>query len=310
MRMQTHQSLRRGFGMLDQTYVFMTDSDSDLPFDIADARNIAVVKMPYVMDGQEYYDDNGRQGEDVQKDFFNKMRAGAAPSTCCLSKDNYLEYFEPILASGKDILFVSFSSQMSATLNFVYEAREELLGKYPDRKMIVVDTFSISGPMTLLLLGAHDLYQQGASMEEVEQWLRDNRMKAHAYFTVDDLKYLRRGGRISALSAVFGTVLDIKPIICMSKAGKLEAAEKAQGRKKAIRTLVERTAENIENPEEQTLIILHGDCQDEANRLADMLRAKIPGVQDIRIQMIGPVIGAHCGPGTLACCFMGKERAN
>ena len=296
--------------MLDQTYVFMTDSDSDLPFDIADARNIAVVKMPYVMDGQEYYDDNGRQGEDVQKDFFNKMRAGAAPSTCCLSKDNYLEYFEPILESGKDILFVSFSSQMSATLNFVYEAREELLGKYPDRKMIVVDTLSISGPMTLLLLGAHDLYQQGASMEEVEQWLRDNRMKAHAYFTVDDLKYLRRGGRISALSAVFGTVLDIKPIICMSKAGKLEAAEKAQGRKKAIRTLVERTAENIENPEEQTLIILHGDCQDEANRLADMLRAKIPGVKDIRIQMIGPVIGAHCGPGTLACCFMGKERAN
>lgn len=296
--------------MLEQTYVFMTDSDSDLHYEIADEKNIPVVKMPYILDGQEYYDENGREGEEAQKAFFDKMRQGAAPSTACLSKYNYIEYFEPILKSGKDLLFVSFSSQMSATLNFVFEAREELLGTYPDRKFIVVDTFSISGPMTLLLLGAHELYEQGASMEEVEQWLRDNRMRAQAYFTVDDLKYLRRGGRISAVSAVFGTVLDIKPIICMSKAGKLEAAEKAQGRKKAIRTLVERTAENIENPENQTAIILHGDCIDEANRLADMLCAKIPDLKAVRIQMIGPVIGAHCGPGTLAVCFMGKERAN
>ena len=296
--------------MLEQNYVFMTDSDSDLPFDIADEKGISVVKMPYVLEGQEYYDENGREGEEVQKAFFEKMRAGAAPSTACLSTPIYLEYFEPILAGGKDILFISFSSQMSATLNFVYEAREELLGKYPDRKFIVVDTFSISGPMTLLLLGAHKLYEEGASMEEIEQWLRDNRMKSQAYFTVDDLKYLKRGGRISALSAVFGTVLDIKPIICMSKAGKLEAAEKAQGRKKAMRILAERAAENIENPGEQTLILLHGDCLEDAQRLETLLRSRIPDVKDIRIQMIGPVIGAHCGPGTLAVCFMGKERAN
>ena len=296
--------------MTNQPYVFMTDSDSDLPFNLADAKNITVVKMPYVMDGQEYFDENGREGEDKQKAFFDRMRQGAAPSTACLSTPIYLEYFEPILASGKDILFISFSGQMSATLNFVYEARSELMDKYPERKITVVDTLSISGPMTLLLMGAHTLYENGCTMDEIEQWLRDNRLKAQAFFTVDDLKYLRRGGRISAVSAVFGTMLDIKPIICMSKAGKLEAAEKAQGRKKAIRTLVERTVENIENPENQELIILHGDCREEADRLEAQLRSRIPNVGGIRVQMIGPVIGAHCGPGTLAVCFMGKERTH
>lgn len=288
-----------------QNYVFMTDSDSDLLYSIADEKNISVVRMPYILDGQEFFDDNGRAG--VEKEFFDKMRQGAAPSTSLLPKEVYLEYFEPILKE-QDLLFVAFSSQMSATINNVYAAREELLEKYPERKFIVVDTLSISAPQTLVILGAHELYEQGKSMEEVEQWIRDNRLRAQAWFTVDDLKYLRRGGRISATSAVFGTVLDIKPIITMSKAGKLDPAEKVQGRKKAIRTLVDRTVENIEHPEDQTLIILHGDAEDEAKRMAEMLRNRIPELKDIRIQMIGPVIGAHCGPGTLASCFMGKER--
>lgn len=288
-----------------QNYVFMTDSDSDLLYSIADEKNISVVRMPYILDGQEFFDDNGRAG--VEKEFFDKMRQGAAPSTSLLPKEVYLEYFEPILKE-KDLLFVAFSSQMSATINNVYAAREELLEKYPERKFIVVDTLSISAPQTLVILGAHELYEQGKSMEEVEQWIRDNRLRAQAWFTVDDLKYLRRGGRISATSAVFGTVLDIKPIITMSKAGKLDPAEKVQGRKKAIRTLVDRTVENIEHPEDQTLIILHADAEDEAKRMAEMIRNRIPELKDIRIQMIGPVIGAHCGPGTLASCFMGKER--
>ena len=288
-----------------QNYVFMTDSDSDLLYSIADEKNIPVVRMPYILDGKEYFDDNGRAG--VEKDFFDQMRKGAAPSTSLLPKEAYLEYFEPILKE-QDLLFVAFSSQMSATINNIYAAREELLEKYPERQFIVVDTLSISAPQTLLVLGAYELYAQGKSMEEVEQWIRDNRLHAHAWFTVDDLKYLRRGGRISATSAVVGTVLDIKPIITMSKAGKLESAEKVQGRKKAIRLLVDRTAENIEHPEDQTLIILHADAEDEAKRMAELIRNRIPEIKDIRIQMIGPVIGAHCGPGTLAACFMGKER--
>ena len=291
--------------MIEQSYVFMTDSDSDLLYSIADEKHIPVVRMPYTLDGKEYLDDNGRAG--VEKDFFRRMREGASPNTSLLPTEAYLEYFEPILKE-KDLLFVSFSSQMSSTINNIFEARKILLKKYPERKFTVVDTLSISGPMTVLLLKAHELYEQGKSMDEVEQWLLENRMRAHAWLTVGDLKYLARGGRISSTSALFGSVLDIKPIICMGKGGKLDPVEKVQGRKKALRTIVERTAENIEHPEDQTIIILHGDVPEEADKLAEMLRQRIPEIKDIRIQIIGPVIGAHCGPGTLAACFMGKER--
>ena len=288
-----------------QDYVFMTDSDSDLHYTIADEKNIPVVRMPYTIDGKEYMDDNGRAG--VEKDFFKSMREGAMPNTSLLPTEAYLEYFEPILRE-KDLLFVAFSSKMSATINNVYEARELLLKKYPQRKFTVVDTLSISGPMTALLVKAHELYEQGKPMDEVERWLLDNRLRAHAWLTVGDLKYLARGGRISSTSALFGSVLDIKPIICMGKGGKLDPVEKVQGRKKALRTIVERTAENIEDAGNQTVIILHGDVEDEAKKLEEMLRQHIPEIRDIRIQIIGPVIGAHCGPGTLACCFLGKER--
>ena len=291
---------------MPQDYVFMTDSDSDLLYSIADERNIPVVKMPYSLDGKEYFDDNGRSG--VEKDLFDKMRKGATPSTSCLPTDAYLEYFEPILKE-KDLLFIAFSSQMSSTINNIFEAREQLLKKYPARKFIVVDTLSISAPMTLLVLGAHDLYLQGKTMEEVEKWVLDNRMRAHAWLTVGDLKYLARGGRISSTSAFFGSMLDIKPIICMGKGGKLDPAEKVQGRKKALRTIVDRTAEYIEHPEDQTVVIMQADVEEEAKALEKMLRQHIPAIKDIRIQTVGPVIGAHCGPGTLACCFMGKERS-
>ena len=284
----------------------MTDSDSDLLYSIADERNIPVVRMPYSLDGKEYFDDNGRSG--VEKDLFDRMRKGATPSTSCLPTPAYLEYFEPILKE-KDLLFIAFSSQMSSTINNIFEAREQLLKKYPARKFIVVDTLSISAPMTLLVLGAHDLYLQGKSMEEVEKWVLDNRMRAHAWLTVGDLKYLARGGRISSTSAFFGSMLDIKPIICMGKGGKLDPAEKVQGRKKALRTIVDRTAEYIEHPEDQTVVIMQADVEEEAKALEKMLRQHIPAIKDIRIQTVGPVIGAHCGPGTLACCFMGKERS-
>ncbi|MBQ4639926.1 MAG: DegV family protein [Clostridia bacterium] len=291
---------------MEKTYVFMTDSDSDLLYTIADERNIPVVKMPYILDGQEYFDDNGRAG--VEKEFFARMRQGAAPSTSLLSTPVYVDYFEPILKDGKDILFVAFSSKMSNTILNIFEAREQLLQKYPHRKMIVVDTLSISAPMTLLILRAHDMYLAGASMEEIEAWLLENRFRAQVWMTVDDLKYLRRGGRISATSAVFGSMLSIKPILTMGKGGKIDAVEKVQGSKKALKTIAERVAENIENPGEQTIILLHADAEEEAQKLADIVKARIPEIKEIRLQMIGPVIGAHCGPGTLAVCFMGRER--
>lgn len=290
---------------MQQNYIFMTDSDSDLPYTIADERNIPVVKMPYAMDGVEYFDDNGRTCD--THDFFQKMRDGASPVTSLLPTAAYLEYFEPILKEH-DLLFIAFSSEMSKTIQNIFEAREILLKQYPGRKFMVVDTLNISAPMSLLVLGAHDLYREGKSMEEVAQWVEDNKMRSHAWFTVDDLKYLKRGGRISSTSAFFGTVLDIKPILVMGKGGKIDPADKVQGRKKAVKTLVDKTAEYIEHPEDQEIVIMEADVPEDAKRMTEMLMAKIPAIKSIRVQPVGPVIGAHCGPGTLAVCFMGKKK--
>jgi DegV family protein with EDD domain len=197
---------------------------------------------------------------------------------------------------------------MSTTFQNILAAQAELKEKYPERKFVVVDTLSISLPQALLILGAHELYKKGAPMEEVAQWVMDNRLKSHAWFTVGDLVYLRRGGRISPTSAIVGTMLDIKPILTLTKAGKLEAHSKVQGRKKAMRALVDKVAEYIENPDKQSMYVFHGDTQDEAEILKNQIKNRLPEIKEIKLQMIGPVIGAHAGPGTLAVCFMGKER--
>ena len=288
------------------SYAFFTDSDSDLPFRFVDELELNMVYMPYMVDGKEYFDDLGRNGK--EKEFFDAMRGGAAPVTSLLPTAAYEEYFEPVLASGRDILFAAFSSQLSGTIQNIYAAREELLQRYPERRMIVVDTLSISLPQSILVLKAHELYRQGKTMDEVAAWLEENKSRSQAFFTVDDLVYLRRGGRISAVAATVGTMLDLKPIITEGKNGKLLSMDKVRGRKQALRTLAELAAQNIDDPAEAEMYVLHADAPQDAERLVQLLREKIPGLNQISVRYVGPVIGAHCGPGTVAVCFFGKER--
>jgi DegV family protein with EDD domain len=291
---------------MEYSYVFMTDSDSDLPYSYVDELDMTMVYMPYIIDGKEYLDDLGRGGK--QKEYFDNMRAGATPVTSLLPQPVYEEYFEPVLQQGKDILFVAFSSQLSGTIRNIYAAREELLEKYPERKIVVVDTLSISAPQSILILKAHALYREGKSIEEVAAWLEENKLKAQAWFTVDDLVYLKRGGRISAVAAAVGGLLDLKPIITETKEGKLVSAEKVRGRKQALRMLVDKAVENIDDPANADVIILHADAPEDAAKLESKLKEKIPGLNKVETYYIGPVIGAHCGPGTVAVCFFGKER--
>ena len=287
------------------SYILMTDSDSDLPFALQQEMNIPVVQMPYTLEGKEYLDDLGQSMD--YKTYFDKMRNGAAPTTSALNETIYLEYFEPILQEGKDLLFIAFSSQLSGTINAIYAAREQLMEKYPERKFTVVDTLSISGPQTLLVIKAHEMYITGASMEEVAAWLEENKLRAQAWFTVDDLKYLKRGGRVSPAAAAIGTLLDLKPILTETCEGKLAAAEKVRGRRKAMNFIVDKAVENIEDQKESIALLLHADAPEDAARLKELAQAKLPELT-IRIENVGPVIGAHAGPGTLALCFMGKKR--
>ncbi len=285
-------------------YVFMTDSDSDLPFHLKEKYDIPVVYMPYALDGKEYFDDLGQMLD--HKSYYDKMRAGATPVTSALNEEAYLEYFEPVLKE-KDLLFVAFSSKLSSTLQSVYAAREELLERYPERKFTVVDTLSISGPQTLLVLKAHEMYRAGKPMDEVAAWLEANKLRSQAYFTVDDLKYLKRGGRISAMAATVGTMLDLKPIIVEASDGTLQAGDKVRGRKKAIAYIVDKCVEAEPDPAESPIIIMHADAPEDAERAKNLLLQKIPDA-DVLLVPVGPVIGAHAGPGVLAVCFIGKNN--
>ena len=285
-------------------YILMTDSDSDLPFALKQELDIPVVSMPYALDGKEYFDDLGQTLD--HKSYFDKMRAGSQPTTSALNEEAYLEYFEPILKE-KDLLFLAFSSQLSCTIQAIYAAREALLQKYPERKFIVVDTLSISAPMAILVLKAHELYRAGKPMEEVAAWLEENKLRAQAWFTVDDLKYLKRGGRISPAVAAIGTMLDLKPILTETLEGKLASADKVRGRRKAMNYIVDKAVENVADQKEAVGIILHADALADAQKLRDMLAARLPDME-LRIENVGPVIGTHAGPGTLAFCFLGKKR--
>ncbi|MBQ6514332.1 MAG: DegV family protein [Clostridia bacterium] len=289
---------------MDQTYVFMTDSDSDLPFHLKEKYDIPVVYMPYALDGKEYFDDLGQMLD--HKSYYDMMRNGAAPVTSALNEAAYIDYFEPILKDGMDLLFVAFSSKLSCTLQAVYSAREKLLAQYPERKFIVVDTLRISGPMTLLVLKAHEMYRAGKSIEEVAAWLEENKLRAQAYFIVDDLKYLKRGGRISATAATVGTMLDLKPIISEAADGTLTANDKIRGRKKAIAFIVDKMLEFAPDPAESPIIVLHADSIEDAERTKSLVEQKLPDA-NVMIENVGPVIGAHSGPGTIALCFIGSR---
>ena len=289
---------------MEQNYVFMTDSDSDLPFHLKEQYDIPVVYMPYALDGKEYFDDLGQMLD--HKSYFTAMRNGAVPVTSALNEESYLEYFEPILQAGKDLLFVAFSSKLSCTLQAVYSAREKLLEQYPERKFIVVDTLRISGPMTLLVLKGHEMYREGKSIEEVAGWLEENKLRAQAYFIVDDLKYLKRGGRVSATAATVGTMLDLKPIISEAADGTLTANDKIRGRKKAIAFIVDKMMESAPDPEESPIIVLNADSPEDAERTKSLVEQKLPGA-NVLIENVGPVIGAHAGPGTIALCFIGTK---
>lgn len=293
--------------IMEMDYVFMTDSDSDLPYHLKEEYDIPVVYMPYALDGKEYFDDLGQTLD--HKSYFDAMRNGANPVTSALNEAAYLDYFEPILQSGKNLLFVAFSSKLSCTLQAANTAREKLLKKYPDRKITIVDTLSISGPMALLVLKAHEMYRAGKPMEEVAAWLEANKLRSRAYFTVDDLKYLKRGGRISGAAAAVGTMLDLKPVIIEASDGTLQPGEKIRGRKKALAYIVDAMMQDEPDPAESPILILNADAREDAERVKANIESKLPGA-NIMIEHVGPVIGAHAGPGTVALCFIGKTIRN
>ena len=284
-------------------YIIITDSGSDITPDMAAEWGIRVIPLSYTMD-----DGEPRPGDQVDiKEFYSALRAGAKATTSAANLDDFTKYFTQAAKEGLDVLYVGFSSGLSSTVSTGRLACSEISEEYPDLKFYAVDTLCASLGQAMIVYIAVQMKKEGKSIEEVRDWLEENKLHLCHHFTVDDLFFLKRGGRVSAATAVVGSMLAIKPLLHVDNEGHLISIGKARGRKGAIDGLVKAMEATVVSPETQTMFICHGDCEEEANALADTLRAKFNPV-DVKVGCIGPVIGAHSGPGTLAVFFLGTER--
>ncbi|MBR7181789.1 MAG: DegV family protein [Clostridia bacterium] len=285
------------------SYVILTDSSADLSAELLAKYNVASLPLAVTFEGEEPCPNDKI---DI-KTFYERVRAKAKVTTSAAGIDAFLGFFEPYLEQGKDILYLGFSSGLSGTYNAGFVAARELREKYPDRKILTVDTLCASLGQGLIVHYAAKKRDEGATVEEVKAYIKEIRPNLCHWFTVDDLFFLKRGGRVSAATAILGSMLQFKPVLHVDDEGHLINVDKVRGRKNAIEALVKRMQASAINPAEQTVFISHGDCEEDAQLLANRVRETM-GVTDIVINHIGPVIGAHSGPGTLALFFIGKER--
>jgi len=289
-----------------KNYVIVTESTADLNVNTIDEYEIKVIPMSFGFEDENYLNYPDHRQLDI-KDFYGRVKNGERSTTTLVNAKTFEEYFEPILQSGNDILYMGFSSGLSGTFASSLIAAEELKEKYKDSKIECVDTLAASMGEGLLVYFAAKKKREGLSIDELKQWLLDNRLNLCHWFTVDDLNHLKRGGRVSAISAAIGTALNVKPVLHVDNEGRLIPIEKVRGRKKSLIALADRMLETCTNPEEQTIFIGHGDAIEDAEYLAQLIKERM-NVKDFVINPIGPVIGSHSGPGTIALFFFGTER--
>ena len=287
-----------------EDYVIFTDSCCDVSPELLAKWGVPYANMTFSFDGE----DKEYIGTDISNhDFYDRMRQGAHARTAAINADTFARAFTPILEEGKDILYVAFSSGLSTTVNSAHMAAEELKEQHPDRKIVIVDTLAASAGGGLMVYMAVAKKNEGATIEENAAYMESLVPQHCIWFTVDDLEYLKRGGRVSPLVAFAGGVLGIKPILQMDEEGHLVKVSTARGRKKAIEALAEKYAELSYEEKNTPIFISHAEAENDAKQLADILKQR-HGVEVTLITEIGPVIGSHTGPGTIALFFIGKHR--
>ncbi len=289
------------------SFKIITDSASGLTKEIIDRYNILIVPLSYIdQDGKEYIP-SIESGEEGHKDFYQKMREKYVFKTSCANEETFTNVFKKVLDDGKDVLYFSLSSGLSATYTCAKNAATALEETYKDRKILVLDTLNASLGEGLTIYTACLLKEKGATIEEVYQNAIDTRLNLNSLFTVKSLTYLARGGRISKVSMLVGNAIDIKPVMYVNNTGKLVAFNKVIGRKRSILSIADKVAKTIINPEEQTIFISHGDCIEDAEFLALLIKQRVP-VKDFVFNYIDAAIGSHSGPDTLAVFYYGLSR--
>ncbi|MCI6053887.1 DegV family protein [Dysosmobacter sp.] len=287
-------------------YVIMTDSCCDMTSALAEELELSVLPLSLHMGDAVYR--NWLDGREIGfQEFYAKIRSGQLATTSAISVGEFAAEMRKILSAGKDILCISFSSALSATYQSATIAAADLAEEFPDRKILVVDSLCASLGQGLLVYLCAQERRKGRSLEEVHAFAEETKGKVCHWFTVDDLNHLKRGGRISAATALFGTMLSIKPVMHVDDGGHLVPVSKARGRKSSLLALVDQMEATAIDPASQTVFISHGDCEGDALFVAGEITRRF-GTRDIRLNYVGPVIGNHSGPGTLALFFLGTKR--
>jgi len=287
------------------SFEIVTDSSANLTDGIIDQYGIHIISLVFRIGQEEHF--SYIKGEETRaKPFYERMRQGEVVTTSLINAQLCRNVFEAVLSQGKDVLFIGFSSALSGTYDVGAMMAEQLRVKYPERKIFAVDSLAASMGEGLLVLHAAQLREEGRNIDEVRQWLNENIPHLCHWFTVGDLQYLRRGGRISATSAIIGNILHIKPILHVDDEGRLTPVGRIMGRKESLLELVKKMGETCVRPEEQTVAITHGDCIEDAEFVEKLVREM--HVKDVIVNYVDLVIGAHCGPGTIALFFLGTHR--
>ena len=284
-------------------YKIITDSACDLPADLLQSLQVDRVSLTVLFRGENHSD----SVDEGIKEFYDGLRAGEVSTTSAVNPDGWANVIEPAFAAGQDVLVLAFSSGLSTTYQSAVIAANELMEKYPDRKAYVVDTLCASLGQGLLVWYACQKRDEGYALEELRNWVEENKLNLCHWFTVDDLMFLKRGGRVSATTALVGTMLQIKPVLHVDNEGHLISVAKARGRKASIDALAKKVDELGKGFDNETMFISHGDCLEDAEYLAGILKEKY-GAKYVHINHVGTVIGSHAGPGVLALFFLGCHR--
>ncbi|MBQ8087271.1 MAG: DegV family protein [Clostridia bacterium] len=286
------------------SFSVFTDSSSNITPDLANQYDISIVPLTYEIDGELH---SAYETDFDGHSFYDRLRHRSSVKTSMVNEEAFLRAFEPVVSAGNDIIYLAMSSGISGTVQAARLAAEELAQRYRDRRVIVRDTLAASFGEGLFALEVSRMRQLGQSLEQATHWVDDHVMRMNQIFTVDDLIHLRRGGRISGISALIGTLANVKPILYGDREGRIALREKLIGRKSSLKVIAKRFSEQVENAEEQMIAIAHGDCEEDANYLVSLIRQRFPK-QRVLVRCYEPGTGAHVGPGAVALFFFGKER--
>lgn len=288
-------------------YIIATSSTSDLPRTYLEAHNIPFISYTYTV-GDKLFEDDCR--EESRAAVYQGMRNGDRLKTSMINEFVYYDFFKSLLDTGKDVIFLDMSREMSVSFVNASKAAEEIRAEYPDRRLYVMDTYCISGGLGTLVDNMVTRKEAGASFDEVVAWGEANKLKIAHRFTVDDLNYLKEGGRVSNASALVGSLLSIKPVLYVPDRGTLDVVKKARGRKAALKAITDGVLHDLSliDPTGTKIHILHADCLSDAEHVRDTVRAAYPQLGEITITSLGVVIGAHCGPGLLTVFYLCDGR--